>query len=367
MHGEVAKQRLGGGPAAAPGSSPSGARAPAPSQTRRERCQEDGALNTMLRMVEFGVSLPTIGMDDPSAVRLVAEQAEAAGLDSVWAADHIVLPTSHTSTYPYSADGEFLIAPGLPFLDQFTTLAYVAGFTERVKLGTAVTLLPLRHPLGVAKTVATLDVLSGGRTVLGVAAGWLREEFDALGLDFESRGRTLDESLDVLKAAWTGEIARFEGRSFRIHGVESHPRPAQRPHPPIWVGGHTKPAMRRAAKHGAAWFPPLFGTTPASLAEALRRINEDAEAQGRGRGAVSLSLRVLVDLRDEPDSAGAEKRNALAGEPERIAATLAEYLEAGVSHFVFLPQARSLADVQRTIDRIASRVVPQLRAEGAGR
>ena len=97
-------------------------------------------------MIEFGVSLPTIGMDDPSAVRLVAEQAEASGLDSVWAADHIVLPTSHTSTYPYSADGEFLIAPGLPFLDQFTTLAYVAGFTSRVKLGTAVTLLPLRHP-----------------------------------------------------------------------------------------------------------------------------------------------------------------------------------------------------------------------------
>ncbi len=321
----------------------------------------------MLRMVEFGVSLPTIGMDDPSAVRLVAEQAEAAGLDSVWAADHIVLPTSHTSTYPYSADGEFLIAPGLPFLDQFTTLAYVAGFTKRVKLGTAVTLLPLRHPLGVAKTVATLDVLSGGRTVLGVAAGWLREEFDALGLDFESRGRTLDESLDVLKAAWTGEIARFEGQSFQIHDVESHPRPAQRPHPPIWVGGHTKPVMRRAAKHGAAWFPPLFGTTPASLAEAHRWINEDAEAQGRGRDAVSLSLRVLVDLRDEPDAAGAEKRNALAGEPERIAATLAGYLEAGVSHFVFLPQARSLADVQRTIELLASRVVPQLRADGAGR
>ncbi len=318
-------------------------------------------------MVEFGASLPTIGMDDPSAVRLVAEQAEAAGLDSVWAADHIVLPTSHTSTYPYSADGEFLIAPGLPFLDQFTTLAYVAGFTQRVKLGTAVTLLPLRHPLAVAKTVASLDVLSGGRSILGVAAGWLREEFEALGLDFDNRGKTLDEGLDILKAAWTESIVEHQGERFSVRGVESYPRPAQKPHPPIWVGGHTPPVMRRAARRGDAWFPPLFGTTPESLAESHRRINEQAEAHGRGPDAVALSLRVLVDLRDEPDAAGAEKRNALAGDPERIAATLADYLDAGVSHVVFLPQARTLADVQRTIDTLAARVVPQLRARAGVR
>ena len=326
-----------------------------------------GVLTTMRRMVEFGVSLPTIGMDDPSAVRLVAEQAEASGLDSVWAADHIVLPTSHASTYPYSADGEFLIAPGLPFMDQFVTLSYVAGFTSRVKLGTAVTLLPLRHPLAVAKTVATLDVLSGGRTVLGVAAGWLREEFEALGLDFESRGRVLDEGLEVLRAAWTGNAVRFAGRFFEVHGVESFPRPAQAPHPPIWVGGHTRPVMRRAARYGSAWFPPLFGTTPGLLADAHRRINEEAAAHGRGDDAVALSLRVLVDLRGEPDVAGAEKRGALTGEPERIAETLAGYIDAGVAHFVFLPQARRPSDVQRTIDGLAAAIVPQLRTRGGAR
>ena len=316
----------------------------------------------MRPMIEFGVSLPTIGMDDPSAVRLVAEQAEASGLDSVWAADHIVLPTSHTSTYPYSADGEFLIAPGLPFLDQFTTLAWVAGFTSRVKLGTAVTLLPLRHPLAAAKTTATLDVLSGGRSILGVAAGWLREEFEALGLDFESRGAVLDESLRLVRAAWTEQDIRFEGRFFNASGVQSYPHPAQTPHPPIWVGGHTKPVMHRAARYGDAWFPPLFATTPQALAEAHRTMNEQAAAHGRGDGAVALSLRVLVDLRSEPDLAGAEKRGALTGEPQRIAATLAEYAEAGVSHFVFLPQARSLADVQRTIDLLSAKVVPELRS-----
>ena len=117
----------------------------------------------------YGVSLPTIGMEDPQAIRLVAEQAEAAGLDSVWAADHIVLPTGATSPYPYDAGGEFLIPPGLPFMDQFTSLAYVAGITRNVRLGTAVTLLPLRHPLSVAKTVATLDALSGGRVIMSAS------------------------------------------------------------------------------------------------------------------------------------------------------------------------------------------------------
>ena len=315
----------------------------------------------MRQMVEFGVSLPTIGMDDPAAIRLVAEQAELSGLDSVWAADHIVLPTRHTSTYPYSAAGEFLIAPGLPFLDQFTTLSYVAGFTKKVKLGTAVTLLPLRHPLAVAKTVATLDVLSGGRSILGVAAGWLREEFEALNLDFADRGPTLDESLEVMKAAWTEKVIRFKGRLFDIQDVESYPHPTQQPHPPIWVGGHTKPVIRRAARHGTAWFPPLFGTTPESLAAAHRNLNERAAEYGRGDGAVSLSLRVLVDLRDQPDIAGAAKRNALVGEPDRIAQELADYADVGVSHFVFLPQARSLTDVQRTIDVLAQQVIPQLR------
>jgi probable F420-dependent oxidoreductase len=312
-------------------------------------------------VVEFGVSLPTIGMDDPSAIRLVAEQAEASGLDSVWAADHIVLPVNHTSTYPYSDDGEFLIAPGMPFLDQFTTLSYVAGFTTHLKLGTAVTLLPLRHPLAVAKTVSTLDVLSKGRAILGVAAGWLREEFEALGQDFDNRGRILDEGIDVLRAAWTETTPNFKGRFFEIHGIESYPQPTQKPHPPIWVGGHTTPVMKRAARSGSAWFPPLFNTTPRELAASHSRINEEAASLGRGDRPVSLSLRVLVDLRSEPDLAGATKRGALVGNPERVASELAPYLEIGVSHLVFLPQARNVADVQRTIDLLASQVVPQLR------
>ena len=162
-------------------------------------------------MAKFGVSLPTIGMEDPQAVRLVARQAEAEGLDSVWAADHIVLPTGGSSPYPYSDTGEFLIRSALPFLDQFTTLAYVAGCTERVSLGTAVTLLPLRHPLQVAKTIASLDVLSGGRVLFGVGAGWLEEEFRALDVSFEDRGALLDEGLEVLRAVWTQARALLRG------------------------------------------------------------------------------------------------------------------------------------------------------------
>ncbi len=312
-------------------------------------------------MAEFGVSLPTIGMDDPAAIRLVAEQAEASGIDSVWAADHIVLPATTSSPYPYSEGGEFLIPPGLPFMDQFTTLSYVAGFTSSVKLGTAVTLLPLRHPLHTAKTVATLDVLSGGRTILGVAAGWLEEEFQALGLSFKDRGAMLDEGLAVLREAWTKPTATFHGKFYEMADVASFPQPVQKPHPPVWIGGHTGPARRRAATFGDMWFPPLFKTTPKDLASAHSEIGEAAEQQGRGKDAVGLALRVLVDLRSEPDLTGAKKRDALVGTPEQVADTLTAYLEAGVSHFVFLPQARSLADVQQTIDLLARQVIPALK------
>ena len=316
-------------------------------------------------MTEFGVSLPTIGMDDPSAVRLVAEQAEASGLDSVWAADHIVLPVSHSSTYPYSADGEFLIAPGLPFLDQFTTLSYVAGFTSRVKLGTAVTLLPLRHPLAVAKTVATLDVLSGGRSILGVAAGWLREEFEALGLDFESRGKVLDESLDVLMAAWTESVPRFEGRFFNVSGVESYPHPVQSPHPPIWVGGHTRPVMRRRReiRHGVVPAAVRHDAGVACCVSSAHQRGGGAAGARRERGCI-----VAARARRSAERAGhggrreAQRARRRAGTHRE---TLAGYADVGVSHFVFLPQARSLADVQRTVDLLTEKVIPLLRMHGA--
>jgi probable F420-dependent oxidoreductase len=312
-------------------------------------------------MLEFGVSLPTIGMDDPLAVRLVAEQAEAAGLDSVWAADHIVLPTGTTSPYPYSDDGEFLISPGLPFMDQFTTLAYVAGFTTRLKLGTAVNLLPLRHPLTVAKIVATLDVLSGGRTILGVAAGWLEEEFTALGISFNDRGALLNEGLEVLQQAWTQPETNYHGQHYQVEGVASYPQPVQKPYPPIWLGGHTKPVMRRAAKYGSMWMPPLFKTTPEQMAQAHGQVRAMAEEAGRGPDAVGLALRVLVDLREKPDASGAEKRSALVGSPREVVEALKGYVRIGVSHFIFLPQARTLADVQQTVDQLAQKVIPQLK------
>jgi probable F420-dependent oxidoreductase len=312
-------------------------------------------------MIEFGVSLPNIGMRDPQAIRLVAEQAEAAGLDSVWAADHVVLPTGVSSLYPYHVDGDFLIPPEMPFMDQFTCLAYVAGITSKVKLGTAVNLLPLRHPLVVAKTVATLDVLSAGRVVLGVAAGWLAEEFDALGLPFKERGKMLDEGIEVLREIWTQPNASFAGEFYNFKNVAAHPMPAQKPYPPIWIGGHTKPVMRRAARVGDVWLPPLFGTTPASLAASFESVREMAEQAGRPRNSVNLALRVLVDLREEPDTASPETRGAVLGPPEKVAELLARYMEIGVSHFVLLPQARTLEDVQRTVDILAEDVIPKVR------
>lgn len=315
--------------------------------------------------LEFGISLPTIGMGSPSAIKIVAEQAESAGLDSVWAADHIVLPTGTSSYYPYDTEGQFLIASQLPFLDQFSALSYVAGITSRIKLGTAVTLVPLRHPLALAKTTASIDVLSDGRFIFGVAAGWLEEEFTALGLDFRKRGPILDESLDVIMKSWTCASVDHQGPQFNIEGAASFPHPIQDPHPPIWVGGHTKVSMHRAARLGATWFPPLFQTSPAKRSDEFAQIREMAESYGHTSEAVSLSLRVLVDLREEPNLQEAEKRWALCGPASAIVETLAPYLEIGVSHMVFLPQARTVSDVQRTIDLLASEVIPALRGPWA--
>lgn len=300
-------------------------------------------------------------MRDPQALRLVAEQAEAAGLDSVWAADHIILPTGSTSPYPYHVDGDFLIPPDMPFMDQFTCLAYVAGITSRIKLGTAVNLLPLRHPLAVAKTVATLDVLSGGRVILGVAAGWLAEEFDALGLEFNNRGKMLDEGIDVLREIWTKPNASFDGEFYKFSEVAAYPHPTQQPYPPIWVGGHTKPVMRRVARAGDVWLPPLFGITPQSLAADFECIKDMAEQAERPRDAIKLALRVLVDLREEPDTTGPATRGAVLGPAGKVAEVLSKYIEIGVSHFVLLPQARTLDDVQRTIDIMAQDVIPQVK------
>jgi probable F420-dependent oxidoreductase len=238
--------------------------------------------------VKVGIHLPQWGPTaNRRAVIEVARAAEDHGFDSVWVADHIVYPTVSSSRYPYRTSGlPFAAADG--FLEAFTTLSVVAGATERVGLGTSVLVLPMREPLLVAKTVATLDVLSEGRVILAVGAGWWEEEFAALGAEFDDRGSRLDEQLQILRAAWRDGCASYEGNHYAFSEVACYPLPMQEGGPRLLIGGSGRNVWRRTALHGDAWH--AVGFDPQLLRQGLAEIKEFATAAGREPGEISLSV-----------------------------------------------------------------------------
>jgi probable F420-dependent oxidoreductase len=210
--------------------------------------------------MRYGFYLPTRG---PTATRdgilALAREGERPGLHSAMIADHIVFPVESASPYPYTVDGKHPSAGDA--LETFSILGVVAGATERLRLVTSVLVLPYRNPVLTAKMVASLDVLSGGRVTLGVATGWLQEEFEALNSpDFTARGAVTDEWLTIFKQLWSQSPASFDGRFYRYADVRCEPFPVQKPHPPIWVGGHHAPPY--AGRPGMATAGTLSAPLP---------------------------------------------------------------------------------------------------------
>src|SRR6266704_1216529 len=187
----------------------------------------------------------------------MAAQAESLRFDSIFVTDHVVLPASMArSVYPYSTTGQLAGGAAQDYLEPLATLGYLAHATKRVRLGTSVLVVPYRNPLVAAKTLATIDQLSGGRVILGAGVGWLREEFEALATPaFENRGAVTDEYLKLMRATWTADPVTFEGKHYRVRNVHALPKPAQRGGIPIWIGGHTDAALKRAGTLGDAWHP----------------------------------------------------------------------------------------------------------------
>jgi probable F420-dependent oxidoreductase len=196
--------------------------------------------------MRLGFGLPTAGpsANGPDIVR-VAQRVEALGFESVWCGDHLVMPAGQITQYPYTADGSFARPPTTGFLEPFTLLAYVAGATRTVKLGMTVIVLPYRNPIVQAKMLACLDVLSGGRLICGVGVGWLEKEFEVLRAPYRDRGPVSDEYLEIFKSLWTQDEPRFHGRFCAFDGIVFAPKPLQKPHPPIWVGGHSRSAIQQ--------------------------------------------------------------------------------------------------------------------------
>jgi len=310
--------------------------------------------------VTFGCQVPT---RDATAetLRTQAQHAEDLGFDAVWVPDHIVVPRNVTSVYPYAPDGVSTWKPDGPFLEPLAALNFLAGCTRRVRLGTQVLIIPYRHPLLAAKQLATIDVLSGGRLILGAGVGWMEEEFQTLGLDtYAQRGAVTDEYLRLYKLLWTEKDPVFQGKYCQVSGVGFEPKPVQQPHPPIWIGGHTTPALRRTARLGDGWIPlgniPPAVFEPAELQAKIARLRELTRQAGRPDDAVSVGFGGVVSFDAAP---GAERRR-LSGHPEQIGADLREYQAVGVQDFtlmfVFLENSGSAR--LRAMERFAREVVP---------
>ncbi len=198
-------------------------------------------------MVKLGFQVLNTGrLATPANVAEMARRAEALGYDSIVVTDHVVIPRHIESRYPYNATGRLFVPADADYLEPISMLCFLAGATERVRFGPSVLVLPYRNPVLTAKMLATIDVLSGGRLLVGVGAGWLAEEFTALGAPpFAQRGAVADEWIEIFLKLWTEDNATFEGKFYQIREVGCFPKPAQKPHPPLFVGGNSQPAIRR--------------------------------------------------------------------------------------------------------------------------
>ncbi len=241
-----------------------------------------------------------------------AQAAEDCGFDTLWTSDHVVIPQDHSSDYPYAERMPYEEAP-IP--DPIVTLTFVAAKTKTIRLGTSVLVLPQRNPVVLAKQLASLDVYSEGRVDLGIGVGWLREEFEAIGVPWERRGKRTDECIEAMRALWTQSVASYEGELVRFSNVVCDPKPVQPGGVPFIIGGHSMAAARRAGKYGSGFFPHVFGRAWHELIAEARRT---AEAHGRDPDEVEISAGVPpeLELAQRLGELGVSRLNILITDPD---------------------------------------------------
>jgi probable F420-dependent oxidoreductase len=283
--------------------------------------------------VQFGLMAANVFFPDPDAARAVACAAEQAGFDSVWTVEHVLIPAGYRSIYPYAPDGKMPGGEVIAMPDPLIWLAYVATATTTIQLATGVVIAPLRNPAVLAKEVATLDHLSNGRVRLGVGAGWLAEEFAALGVPFHDRGQRLDGYIEAIRALWSGEATTLDNGFVSYERAISKPPPA---HPvPIVIGGHTSVAARRAGRVGDGFFPGKADHLPALL-EVMRAAADQA---GRDPDAIEVTLTDPALLGPDP-----------LGEVERMA-------KLGVDRLVVVPPAYDAATMCDSLYQFGEQVI----------
>jgi probable F420-dependent oxidoreductase len=234
----------------------------------------------------------TGAMVTPEGAATVAKHAEQAGFESIWTVEHVVVPAGYESTYPYNRSGRMSGGEDAPIPDPLIWLAYVAAHTERLKLATGMLILPQRSPLITAKELATLDVLSHGRVILGVGIGWLREEFEAIGVPFEGRGRRAVEAIEAMRVLWSEDQPSYQGETVRFQDARLWPKPVHR-RIPVVLGGHTEFAARRAGRVADGFFPGR--SLPDEVRPLLQVMRDEAEQAGRDPASIELTLGALPD------------------------------------------------------------------------
>ncbi len=294
--------------------------------------------------MDIGCHLPNQGpLATREAIVTFAREAERREIASLWVSDHVVFPRTATGSYP---GGRFPHPPDKPYLEPVTVLTAAAVSTERARLGSSVFILGHRHPVVMAKMLASIDVLSGGRLICGVGVGWWKEELEILGAPFHARGRQADEALRVFKALWTMDNPAFDGEFFRFRDIGFAPKPVQKPHPPIWVGGDSPGAFRRVVTLGDGWH--ATSKSPTELREAFGRLRAAADAVGRRWETITLSLR--FGLSDE----------LLAQGRQTVIDRLGEYKRLGLSHVLLDFRRDDLTQMIDILDLVTGTIRPAL-------
>lgn len=292
--------------------------------------------------MKFGFIIPhNYGLDDPDDVLNMGIRAEELGFDSVWVNHHVL-------NVGYILDR----LGSKPYFDALTVLTWVAAHTQHVGLGTTVLVLPYLNPLVLAKTLATIDVMSKGRLVVGVGVGALKPESDALGSTYETRGRYANECIEVMRELWTAENPRYAGEFFSFSGVKFSPKPTKKYGPPIIIGGTSRAAIKRVAMHGDGWHP--IGQTTLELSENIEIIKRLAGEHGRDPTSIHISVRAELQI---TDSRVFEARSPMKGTEDQLADMIYKYEELGVSELVLSVNTSDIGEIERMQDRFSERII----------
>jgi len=307
--------------------------------------------------MDFGLHLPASSAN-VKAEELVrfAQQAEALGFYCLTVADHVIVPRDISVPYPYTIDGKY---PGTGYhLETLTTMGFLAGATKRIRFATSVMIAPYRNPIVTAKMLASLDVLSNGRVIVGLGVGWMKEEFENLKAPpYEDRGKVTDEYIKAFRELWTSDNPSFDGKYCNFSNIVFLPKPVQKPAIPIWIGGHSKQALRRAGELGDGWHPiggvPTIPLEPEDVKKDLETLSAYAVKAGRDPKTIRVALKgSLFDKEKKIEG----RRRRFMGSAEEIASDIRDYRAAGVDTIIFDVRRPTISETLERMEWMAKEV-----------